>query len=157
MTAPFTMSICRLLSVLLVVFFTSIASNAAVVRDTPAGTISSPADDTTIAPGASFDFHYNTRADYGVSSYNFTVWLWSNVSLTMASPGQLATGHYFGRFSEENYPGTNNPVPAQLVMPDLAISPGGFGAGANGTNAIFYIVVIEEWASGEVSLIGLLL
>ncbi|KAH7912536.1 hypothetical protein BJ138DRAFT_776434 [Hygrophoropsis aurantiaca] len=129
------------------------ASPPLSLRDNTPGTISSPPDGSAIAPGANFDFSYNTRADYGISSYNYTVWLWS--SLPGGVSQQFATGHYFGRFSEENYPGNpnpQNPAPPQLTMPDLADSLGGFGAGAYGSNIKLYLVVIEEWGSGQGSL-----
>lgn len=38
-----------------------------------------------IAPGSTFEFHYDCQADYGASSYNYTVWLFTfprdNISL----------------------------------------------------------------------------
>lgn len=39
-------------------------------RQSIAGTITSPADGTVIAPGQAFDFQYETMADFGVTSYN---------------------------------------------------------------------------------------
>ncbi|KAH7921322.1 hypothetical protein BV22DRAFT_1072503 [Leucogyrophana mollusca] len=150
------MSLLYLLALSLLVL-SGAASPAATRRDTGAGTITSPAIGTAIAPGAAFDFSYNTRADYGISSYNFTVWLWTGMPTAMSSQ-QFATGHYFGRFAEENYPGASrnpnpqNPVPSQLVMPNLADALGGFGAGASASDVEMYLVVIEEWASGQGSL-----
>ncbi|EIW81021.1 hypothetical protein CONPUDRAFT_33905, partial [Coniophora puteana RWD-64-598 SS2] len=119
--------------------------------------ISSPSNGTSIMPSTPFNFTYNTRADYGTSSYNFTVWLWS--SATPSSSGQdFATGYYFGRYAEENYPGEcatpdpANPVPPQLWMPDLAQILGGFGTGSTASDVPMYLVVIEEWGTGQGSL-----
>lgn len=39
-------------------------------------------------------------------------------------------------------------------MPDFSKSPGGFGAGAAGVDAPFYLVVIEEYSNGEVGYNG---
>lgn len=36
-------------------------------------------------------------------------------------------------------------------MPNFSINPGGFGEGATGSNAEFYLVVVEEYANGDVS------
>lgn len=70
-----------------------------------AGTISAPAAGTLIAPGEAFDFSYSSHADYGISSYNYTVWLSTTPPTSMAQSDTFMTGHYFGRFSEPNYPG----------------------------------------------------
>jgi hypothetical protein len=69
------------------------------------GIIAAPANGTVIAPGASFDFHYTTRADYGISSYNYTVWLFTSLPTSIAPSDSFATGYFFGRFSTENFPG----------------------------------------------------
>lgn len=48
-------------------------------------------------------------------------------------------------------PDPKNLAPVQLVMPDFADSPGGFGAGESTSNATFYLVVMEEYVTGAVS------
>lgn len=132
------------------------------------GTITSPANGTHIAPGAAFDFLYNARGDYCISSYNYTVWLLTSSPSTIGLYSNSMTGHYFGRFSDANSgechevasvvlslrellfianPNPANPPPAQLVMPDFSISPGGFGVGATAQDATFYFAVMEEWAT----------
>lgn len=100
---------------------------------------------------------------------------------SFAPSANFATGHFFGRFAEPNYPGMfkrfyltdpsgfatkltsvvclfvtgnpnpSNPPPAQLVMPDFAKSPGGFGVGEEMINGTFYVVVLEEYVTGTVS------
>ena len=66
----------------------------------PQGTISSPANGTIILPGQSFDFYYNQRGDYCLSSYNFSVWLLTSPpGSSMIGDDSTMTGHYFGRFS----------------------------------------------------------
>lgn len=92
---------------------------------------------------------------------------------SFAPSAEFGTGYYFGRFAEPNYPGeffllTNratdtiicntignpdpkNLAPTQLVMPDFADSPGGFGVGERIGNATFYLVVMEEYVTGAVS------
>ncbi|KAJ7644204.1 hypothetical protein FB45DRAFT_737212 [Roridomyces roridus] len=120
-------------------------------RQSTAGTIVSPADGAVIAPGAAFDFQYQTMADYGVSSYNYTVWLLTSVPTSFAQSNNFAEGHYLGRFAEPNYPGNPNPSnlpPAQLVMPDFSKNPGGFGLGESESNGNFVLAVLEEYATG---------
>lgn len=36
-------------------------------------------------------------------------------------------------------------------MPDFALSPGGWGVGATMSNGTFYLVVLEEYVTGNVS------
>ncbi|KAJ7761602.1 hypothetical protein DFH07DRAFT_423328 [Mycena maculata] len=124
-------------------------------RQSTAGTIVSPADGTVIAPGAAFDFDYETMADYGVSSYNYTVWLLTSpMPASLVQSNEFAQGHYFGRFAEPNYPGNPNPpnlAPAQLIMPDFSKNPGGFGTGESDSNGNFALMVIEEYATGVAS------
>lgn len=70
-----------------------------------------PANGTHIALGSPFDFKYNTRADYGVTSYNYTVRLITSEELSKLDLSKLGklndvtTGYYFGTFAESNYPG----------------------------------------------------
>ncbi|KAJ7761574.1 hypothetical protein DFH07DRAFT_421590 [Mycena maculata] len=135
------------------IFNVALACAASAFAATPA--IISPADGTQIAPGAAFDFNYNSIADYGVSSYNYSVYLLTAPPTSFAPSATFAAGHYFGRFAEPNYPGNPNPSntpPAQLVMPNFSIPPGGFGTGASATNATFYLAVFEEYANGAGSI-----
>ncbi|KZT18432.1 hypothetical protein NEOLEDRAFT_168511 [Neolentinus lepideus HHB14362 ss-1] len=129
-----------------------LASATSVPRDGTKGTIVSPSAGDSIAPGQAFDFQYNTMADYGSSSYNFTVFLVTAPAKSMVPSTEFMQGHYFGRFQEANYPAVpyaTNPPPSQLIMPDLDQSPGGWGIGSSASNATFYIAVLEEWGSGE--------
>lgn len=73
------------------------------------GTISSPAAGTAIAPGSNFTFTYHPRADYGVSTYWYHVFLLDEAA-TKTSLGPFpmdifSTGYYFGRYDYPNYPG----------------------------------------------------
>lgn len=58
---------------------------------------------------------------------------------------------FFGALAAVPY--ATNPAPAQLTMPDLSQDQGGWGSGASATNATFYVMVWEEWASCDVSLL----
>ena len=66
-----------------------------------------PANGTRIEPGASFPFKYQSMGDYGVTSYNFTVWLFTQPPETFQSSQIWAGGYNFGRFAEPNYPGVS--------------------------------------------------
>jgi len=74
----------------------------------PQGSITVPANGTKITPGQAFNFTYNIRSDYCVSSYNYTVFLFTAVptgaSLFIGPDNQVFTGHTFGRFSGAQYP-----------------------------------------------------
>lgn len=95
-----------ILSIVAALFTTTYTACAAPASHNP-GTISSPAPGTVIAPGASFDFQYNTRADYGVSSYNYTVFLLTSLPASFSASAEVADGHFFGRYGFPNYPGTS--------------------------------------------------
>ncbi|THH20090.1 hypothetical protein EW146_g1201 [Bondarzewia mesenterica] len=132
--------------------FVSLLSAVALVSAAPAayptGVIEAPANGTSIMPGQAFDFSYNAHADYCMSSYNFSVWLVTEKPTVFAPSETFMTGHYFGTFDVANYPAVpyaTNPAPAQLVMPVLSQSQGGFGSGESASNATFYIMVMEEW------------
>lgn len=71
------------------------------------GIIVAPRDGAHIAPGASFKFQYDGRADYGISSFNYTVWIFTSLPEFGVSADTFATGYFFGRFSEPNYPGSH--------------------------------------------------
>jgi hypothetical protein len=77
---------------------------AAPARRTDHGIVS-PTSGSVIAPGETFDFEYNTMGDYGISSYNVTVWLVTDAPTSFAPSVNFANGHFFGRFSFPNYPG----------------------------------------------------
>jgi hypothetical protein len=140
------------------VFLVSLWSSALAApaaRQDNSGIITSPASGTVINPGDSFNFSYNSRADYGITSLNYTVFLMTTSPTSLAPSADFATGHFFGRFAEPNYPGNpnpSNPPPVQLVMPDFALSPGGFGVGKAASNSAFYVVVLEEYVTGTASL-----
>lgn len=127
--------------------------SALSTQATGPGTISAPANGTQIAPGEAFDFNYITRGDYGVSTYNISVWLATTPPTSFAQADVFMTGHYFGRFSYDN---TGPSPPAQLVMPNFATPPGGFGAGSNATNVTTYFTVLEEYADFTVRHFSLL-
>lgn len=79
------------------------------------GIITAPAPGTHIAPGAAFNFSYNIRADYCKSSYAYSVYLVTSTPISDFAPtDELMTGHFFGRFDAENYPGTH-PFEAHLL------------------------------------------
>ncbi|KAJ7134720.1 hypothetical protein C8R44DRAFT_610077 [Mycena epipterygia] len=110
-----------------------------------------PAKGSVIAPNSTFNFTYHSIAEYGTSSYAFTVWLF-----TSFKPSEtFATGHYFGRFSQPNYPANiypHNLPPATFEMPDFSKLEGGWGVGSPATHATFYFAVIEEYGNGQASL-----
>ncbi|KAJ3752120.1 hypothetical protein EV360DRAFT_55786 [Lentinula raphanica] len=125
---------------------------APLARQDSSGVIVSPAPGTFINPGDAFDFSYAARGDYGITSLNYTVFLLTSSPTSLAPSADFATGHYFGRFAEPNYPGNPNPpnpAPAQLTMPDFALSPGGWGVGETASNGTFYLVVLEEYVTGN--------
>ncbi|KAJ6585095.1 hypothetical protein B0H19DRAFT_927570 [Mycena capillaripes] len=139
------MHLLSVLSVALACFSSALATTPAIIQ---------PADGTHIAPGQTFDFEYLSIADYGTSSYNYSVYLLTSPPLALMTSQNFGTGHYFGRFAEPNYPGNPNPPntpPSQLFMPNFSNSPGGFGTGASATNATFYLAVFEEYSNGQVS------
>ncbi|KAF8158406.1 hypothetical protein B0H34DRAFT_656242 [Crassisporium funariophilum] len=108
-----------------------------------------PSNGTIIKPGAAFDFQYQSIADYGTSSFNYTVWLFTSPPTSFVPVDNYATGYYFGRFAEPNYPGNPSPQnlpPKQLNMPNFAT----LGSGAQADNATFYLTVMEEYATGVV-------
>ncbi|KAJ4472419.1 hypothetical protein C8R41DRAFT_593333 [Lentinula lateritia] len=117
---------------------------APLARQDASGSIVSPVSGTVINPGDAFDFSYFARGDYGITSLNYTVFLMTSPPTSLAPSANFATGHYFGRFAEPNYP-----APTQLVMPDFALSPGGWGVGATMSNGTFYLVVLEEYVTGN--------
>ncbi|KAG6890593.1 hypothetical protein C0995_006569 [Termitomyces sp. Mi166 len=116
--------------------------------------IVSPADGGVIIAGSTFPFEYRTRADYGVSSYNYTAWLFTTRPESLTPSDLFATGYFFGRFSQPNYPGNpypKNQPPPTLTMPDFSESPGGFGSGSPNTTLDCSFVVLEEYGTGILS------
>lgn len=67
--------------------------------------ILSPKKGATISPNAHFDFKYHSIADYGTSSYNYTVWLFTKRPTYFEASEHFAEGYQFGRFAQPNYPG----------------------------------------------------
>ena len=78
-------------------------------RDEVKGTISVPAAGTAIAPGSNFTFQYTPRADYGVSTFYYHVFLLDEAATVDGSEPTpidvFSTGYYFGRYDYPNYPG----------------------------------------------------
>ncbi|KIK57256.1 hypothetical protein GYMLUDRAFT_229565 [Collybiopsis luxurians FD-317 M1] len=113
-----------------------------------------PENGAKIAPGAQFAFKYNSIADYSVSSYNFTVVLFTQPPSPFRPSLNYAAGYTFGQFDVANYPAipyARHPAPPYFVMPDFSKSLGGWGAGESVSNAIFYLAVFEEYANGQPS------
>ncbi|KAJ7927998.1 hypothetical protein B0H13DRAFT_2653178 [Mycena leptocephala] len=138
-----SMHFLSVLSFALACFTSALATTPAIIQ---------PADGTHIAPNQAFDFNYLSIADYGTSSYNYSVYLFTTPPLAFMASQNFGAGHYFGRFAEPNYPGNPNPPntpPAQLVMPNFSIAPGGWGEGASASNATFYLAVFEEYANSD--------
>lgn len=77
----------------------------AVLVSADGGIITAPANGTVIMPGESFAFSYDPMADYGVSTYNYTVFLFTKLPSSLYSTTEWSSGHYFGRFDYPNYPG----------------------------------------------------
>ncbi|KAK0448904.1 uncharacterized protein EV420DRAFT_1566089 [Desarmillaria tabescens] len=117
------------------------------------GVITAPANGTVIMPGESFAFSYDAMADYSVSTYNYTVFLFTKLPSSLFSSTEWSSGHYFGRFDYPNYPAvpySTHPAPANLTMPDFSKRPSsGWGGGVNVTNATVYLLVLEEWLTGS--------
>ncbi|TFK40523.1 hypothetical protein BDQ12DRAFT_711212 [Crucibulum laeve] len=135
-------------------FFQTLAFSATLALSALAVTpsIVYPAPGAVIMPGASFNFKYQSIADYGTSSYNYTVWLYTTPPADFAPLNNYASGYFFGRFAEPNYPGNPSPqnrAPKQLTMPNFAKLGGGFGAGSQVEDATFYLTVLEEYATQQ--------
>ncbi|OCH92863.1 hypothetical protein OBBRIDRAFT_726013 [Obba rivulosa] len=112
------------------------------------GSIGQPEPNAHIAPGTAFNFSYNIRADYCMSSYGYSVYLITDVPTGLAPSAQFMNGYFLGHFEGENYPAVptpTNPAPPQLTMPDFSQPEGGFGGGMSSSNATFYLTVLEEW------------
>ncbi|KAK7469345.1 hypothetical protein VKT23_003825 [Stygiomarasmius scandens] len=140
----------KILCTLLPIF--ALVSAAPSRRQDTSGTIVLPAEGTVINPGQAFDFSYDARGDYGVTSYNYTVFLFTSDPGSFSPSSEFARGHFFGRFSNPNFPGNpnpSNPPPAQLVMPDFSKNPGGFGTGKVDSDGKFVLAVLEEYADGD--------
>lgn len=71
------------------------------------GSVTAPAAGTAIAPGSQFNFTFFGRADYGVSSYAYSVYLVGADALEkpLAFADVFTNGHFFGRYDYANYPG----------------------------------------------------
>ncbi|THV03905.1 hypothetical protein K435DRAFT_650549 [Dendrothele bispora CBS 962.96] len=112
-----------------------------------------PVNGTKITPGSPFKFTYQSIADYGTSSYQFTILLFTTPPGEFTNSLDYASGYSFGQFDVENYPAVptaRHPAPEYLTMPDFSKSLGGWGTGASVSNATFYLAVIEEYGNGTV-------
>lgn len=89
----------------LLVFAIATTSAATIPKQRNTSGFISPTAGTIVAPGGQFDFKWDTMADYGLSSYNFTVFLFTQAPTSMAPSEFFGSGYYLGRFSEPNYPG----------------------------------------------------
>ncbi|KAK7469334.1 hypothetical protein VKT23_003815 [Stygiomarasmius scandens] len=117
--------------------------------------IQEPVNGTKIAPGSSFKFKYQSIADYATSSYQFTVMLFTTPPKEFTNSLDFASGYSFGQFDVQNYPAipsARHPAPETLTMPDFSKPLGGWGSGASVSNAIFYLVVLEEYGTGTPSI-----
>ena len=85
----------------------AVPTPAPKARQTNSGFIA-PAAGTVISPGANFDFKWDTMADYGRSSYNFTVFLFTQLPTGLPPSETWASGYYLGRYAEPNYPGESH-------------------------------------------------
>ncbi|KAF5369269.1 hypothetical protein D9758_002787 [Tetrapyrgos nigripes] len=102
-------------------------------------------------------FKYQSIADYATSSYQYTVILFTKDprNLQITNSLDFATGYSFGQFDVQNYPAipsARHPAPDYLQMPDFSKPLGGWGSGANVFDATFYLVVMEEYGTGEPSI-----
>ncbi|KAI0823953.1 hypothetical protein BC628DRAFT_1420390 [Trametes gibbosa] len=135
--------------------FTAAATLAstASAADPPAGTIVAPVAHAPIAPGALFDFSYKASADYGRSTYAYSVYLFTETPESFTPADVFAGGYFFGRFDYANYPAVpypKNPAPAQLQMPNFAAPKGpGFSNTYTLTDQTFTLAVIEEWDGSD--------
>ncbi|KAJ7175989.1 hypothetical protein C8R46DRAFT_990226 [Mycena filopes] len=137
----------------LAAFFLLVALPVAVDAGKPA--IVQPAKGAVIAPNATFKFEYHSIADYGVSSYNFTCWLFTAPPAFFKPSESFAEGYHLGRFSQSNYPANaypRNPAPPTFTMPDLSRLGTGWGVGSHASHAKVYFAVIEEYGDGKPSL-----
>ncbi|THH28710.1 hypothetical protein EUX98_g5493 [Antrodiella citrinella] len=129
----------------------AIAASGVLAQD--AASITAPTAGQHIAPGSNFTFSFSGRADYGVSSYAYSVWLLNSTAVgeKVKFEDVFTNGWYFGRYDYANYPAvpyTTAPAPAELTMPDFSKAPGGWGSGKSVSNYNASLVVIEEWADG---------
>ncbi|KAJ6585090.1 hypothetical protein B0H19DRAFT_410277 [Mycena capillaripes] len=117
--------------------------------------IVSPAKGSIIAPNTDFDFSYRSMAEYSVSSYNFTCWLFTSPPRFFEPTESFAMGYHLGRYSLSNYPANrypHNPPPSTFRMPDFSTLGPGWGVGSNASHAKIYFAVIEEYGNGKPSL-----
>ncbi|KAF7365108.1 hypothetical protein MVEN_00382100 [Mycena venus] len=122
-----------------------------------------PANDSVIAPNEHFKFHYQSIADSGVSSYNFTCWLFTSPPRQILravkhvcyglSPGPILAVELPCRFKLATAnKSPHNPPPATFKMPDFSKMGAGWGVGSHATHAKIFFAVVEEWGDGEPSL-----
>ncbi|KAH8104703.1 hypothetical protein BXZ70DRAFT_922062 [Cristinia sonorae] len=121
------------------------------------GSIVKPAAGTALVPGQPFDFEYFGLADYGVSSYAYSVWLLTAdvVDKPLTVSKAFTSGVFLGRFDYPNYPAVPyaaHPAPAQLTTPDFSKAQGGWGSGLSASNVNLTLAVFEETADGAGSI-----
>ncbi|OBZ79569.1 hypothetical protein A0H81_00265 [Grifola frondosa] len=127
-----TGSLSAVLSALLVTAASCTVIDRRQVQSPFVGTISTPADGTTIGVGETFAFNYSV-SDWCHSGYSpLSVWLVENspVFSDLNSTGQFPEGeylYYFGDYLVANFAGLppmGTPPPSALTMPELNIDDG---------------------------------
>ena len=80
----------------------------------PKGRIIAPPAGAAVAPGSNFTFQYHPRADYGVSTFWYHVFLLDEAATQKPTTNPIdviSTGYYFGRYDYPNYPGALRVLP----------------------------------------------
>lgn len=116
------------------------------------GHIRTPEEGTKVAPGSWVPFYYESMGEYSVTSYNFTVWLYTSDPREGLFTGE-ATGVSVGTWSYSSSTNTqpaHPPPPAQIYIPDFSKGPGGFAGGKNASDAPLWLSVFEEYGTGWV-------
>ncbi|KAJ7695664.1 hypothetical protein B0H17DRAFT_422375 [Mycena rosella] len=113
-------------------------------------TIVQPAKGSVIAPNGTFPFKYHSVGlrDVIVQFFGLALYIPSRFFEPSSS---FASGFFFGRFSQPNYPGNESPhnlPPATFKMPDFSKLGGGWGVGSPATHAQFHFAIIEEYGDG---------
>ncbi|KAF8993525.1 hypothetical protein BDQ17DRAFT_1368284, partial [Cyathus striatus] len=125
-------------------FISVISLVATTLAATPE--IRSPAEGSIINPGASFNFDYQSIADYAHPRIILRSGFYEITTGNKVDGGLGVRILLSGRFGFPNYPGNPSPknlAPSQLVMPDFSKLGGGFGVGKTTSNATFHFVVLK--------------